>query len=132
MTRSATTYVRRDRRPVWVLAVIVLMAFLALAGASSALAAGTDGASSGSTAPWIQSDQVDYAPGATVVLSGGNWAPGEAVHIRVNDDQGLTWSRDVDATADDGGMISDTFTLPDWFVATYSVAATGDSGTATS
>src|SRR5439155_1508324 len=39
MTSSATS-ARRDRRPVWVLAVIVLMTFFALGGASTALAAG--------------------------------------------------------------------------------------------
>src|SRR2546422_1604626 len=36
--------------------------------------------------PTIDSDQPDYNPGATVQLTGHNWAPGEAVHIFVNDD----------------------------------------------
>ena len=67
------------------------------------------------------------------MLSGANWAPGDSVHIRVNDDAGATWSRDVDVTADASGAISDQFNLPDWFVATYSVTATGaQSGTAVS
>ena len=81
--------------------------------------------------PQIWSDKADYAPGEAVVLSGANWAPGDSVHIRVNDDAGATWSRDVDVTADASGAISDQFNLPDWFVATYSVTATGaQSGTA--
>jgi hypothetical protein len=81
--------------------------------------------------PQIWSDKADYAPGETVVLSGVNWAPGESVHIRVNDDAGQTWSRDVDVTADASGAISDQFNLPDWFVALYTVTATGATGTAT-
>jgi hypothetical protein len=82
---------------------------------------------SGNTAPapTIQSDKADYAPGATVNLTGSNWQPGESVHIYVNDDEGQTWSRNVDVTADQSGNITDQFSLPDWFVATYSVVATG-------
>jgi Big-like domain-containing protein len=82
--------------------------------------------------PTIASDRDDYPPGAIVILSGSNWLPGEQVHIRVNDDQGMTWRRDVDVFADGNGNLRDEFQLPDWFVATYSVTATGaQSGTAT-
>jgi hypothetical protein len=82
--------------------------------------------------PQVWSDKADYAPGETVTLSGANWAPGEAVHIRVNDDAGQTWSRDVDVTAADDGTFIDQFNLPTLFVAVYSVTATGaSSGTAT-
>src|SRR5918993_2833255 len=85
-----------------------------------------------SPAPTIQSDKDDYAPGELVTLTGGGWQAGESVHIVVNDDAGQTWSRDVDVTADASGNISDSFNLPDWFVATYSVTATGaQSGVAT-
>ena len=45
---------------------------------------------------------------------------------------GAAASRNVDVTADAGGRTEDQFNLPDWFVATYSVVATGEqSGTAT-
>ena len=47
------------------------------------------------------------------------------VHISVNDDFGSSWSRNVDITAGAEGEISNLFTLPDWFVANYSVVATG-------
>ncbi|MDQ3044667.1 MAG: Ig-like domain-containing protein, partial [Chloroflexota bacterium] len=82
--------------------------------------------------PSIVSDKADYAPGELVTLTGANWAPGETVNIYVNDDWGSTWSRNVDVTADAEGKIVDQFNLPDWFVATYSVRATGSiSGSAT-
>jgi len=67
-----------------------------------------------------------------VILTGGNWQPGEQVHIRVNDDAGETWRRDVDSVADGNGNVRDEFNLPNWFVATYTVTATGSSGTVTS
>ncbi len=81
------------------------------------------------TSPTIQSDQADYPPGGTVVLTGSGWQPDESVNISVNDDAGKTWSRNVDVTADESGQIRDEFQLPDWFVAQYSVKATGSSGT---
>jgi hypothetical protein len=76
-------------------------------------------------APQIWSDKADYAPGELVTLSGSHWQPGESVHVYVNDDTGSTWSRDVDVTADATGNVTDSFNLPDWFVAQYSVKATG-------
>ncbi len=76
-------------------------------------------------APTISSDKADYAPGELVTLAGSNWHAGETVHIYVNDSVGSTWSRNVDVVADAGGGIADQFSLPNWFVATYSVVATG-------
>ena len=104
--------------------VVLALTFLAFVGSARA---GIESA----PPPQIWSDKADYAPGETVVLSGVNWAPGDSVHIRVNDDAGQTWSRDVDVIADASGAISDQFNLPDWFVASYSVTAAGaQSGTA--
>jgi hypothetical protein len=82
-------------------------------------------------APTIQSDKGDYAPGELVTLTGSGWVAGESVNINVNDDAGQTWNRNVNVTADASGNISDSFNLPEHFVATYSVTATGASGTAT-
>ena len=62
-----------------------------------------------------------------VTLTGSGWQPGESVNIVVNDDAGQTWNRNVNVTADASGNITDQFNLPDWFVATYSVKATGAS-----
>jgi large repetitive protein len=82
--------------------------------------------------PQVWSDKADYAPGETVTLSGANWAVGEAVHLVVNDDAGQTWRYENDVTAGADGTFSVQFNLPDWFVAQYSVTATGaSSGTAT-
>jgi MBG domain (YGX type)/YDG domain/HYR domain len=93
----------------------------------------TDTPTPKSTAPpWIASDKDDYAPGERVHLTGGNWQPGESVHINVNDDEGQTWVRNVDVIADENGNVTDAFNLPNWFAATYKVKATGAvSGTAT-
>jgi hypothetical protein len=108
--------------------LVVVVAALAFAGMAGAATLGDTAASS---TPWIQSDQGDYAPGALVTLTGGNWAAGESVHINVNDDQSKTWSRDVDVTAASDGTITDSFNLPTTFIATYAVTATAASGTAT-
>ncbi len=83
----------------------------------------------------IASEYPDYAPGAPVKLIGQGWASGESVHIFVNDNAGQSWSHDSnpDPVADANGYFEYQFTLPDWFVAVYSVTATGTaSGTATS
>ena len=117
----------RGVRRLGLLVLLVLPAVALAASSYGAVSAGTVG-----SAPTIASDKPDYSPGELVTLSGSNWAPGESVHIFVNDDAGQTWSRNVDVTANEMGRISDQFNLPDWFVATYSVTATGArSGTAT-
>ncbi len=82
--------------------------------------------------PSIRSDLDDYPPGGFVTLTGSNWHAGEGVHIFVNDHVGTSWSRTVDVIADGDGNIRDAFNLPNWFVADYSVIATGAaSGVAT-
>ena len=104
--------------------VAAMILFPAMAFAETVAPDGTTGAST----PTIQSDQDDYSPGSTVTLTGTGWQPGESVHINVNDNDGQTWSRDVDVTADANGDITDQFQLPNSFVAVYSVKATGASG----
>src|ERR671921_7876 len=105
---------------------IVCAALLAFAG--TALAITADPSGNTAPAPTIQSDKADYSSGELVTLTGSNWQPGESVNIVVNDDVGQSWNRNVNVTADGSGNISDSFNLPDWFVATYSVKATGASG----
>src|SRR5918995_1032605 len=117
---------RTKLRSKFTLLLIVCAALIAVPGAA-ALAQDTGT----SPAPTIQSDKADYAPGELVTLTGSGWQAGESVNIVVNDNVGQTWSYNHDVTADASGNISDSFNLPDWFVAAYSVTATGSSGTAT-
>ncbi|MEK6720765.1 MAG: hypothetical protein AABZ33_08870, partial [Chloroflexota bacterium] len=93
---------------------------------------GGAGAEPSPTGATIASDQADYAPGATVTLTGTGWASGEAVQIVVNDTYGATWQRDVTVTATETGTVTDVFDLPTYFVPNYDVTATGPiSGSAT-
>src|SRR3954453_3770608 len=108
----------------------LLAGLIVISGQSLLLGASPAQAETGT--PWIQSDKDDYPPGGLVNLTGGIWQPGESVHLYVNDDQGRTWERNSDVVADETGAVTESFHLPDWFVATYKVLATGDvSGTAT-
>jgi VCBS repeat-containing protein len=119
------------RSKVTLLFLACAFAIFAVAGTTMALT--TDGSGTTSLSPTIQSDKADYAPGELVTLTGSNWQPGESVNVVVNDDEGQSWNRNVNVTADASGNISDSFNLPDWFVATYKVTATGaQSGVATS
>ncbi len=107
--------------------LLVLAAMLALPAAAGAM---VDTETPPPSAPAIWTDRADYNPGATVTLYGAGWAPGEAVHLVVNDSDGQTWSYTDDVTASDVGELTDQVTLPAWFVAQYTVTATGDSGSA--
>ena len=78
--------------------------------------------------PAIISDQIDYAPGSVVSLTGSGWGVTEVVHLIVNDDQGQTWSYATDTSSDSAGGFSAQFTLPTWFVASYTATATDASG----
>lgn len=86
--------------------------------------------------PWIVSDLADYPPGALVTLTGGNWVADQTVEIFVDDD-GVAdaemgpWSHSVTATADEAGNLFYQFNLAEWYVADYTVVATGQCSTAT-
>ncbi len=79
--------------------MIALCVALAFASAAFALGfavtANAQEESGSDPQPTIQSDEVDYPPGGTVVLTGSNWQPGESVNI-VDDDDGVSergWQR---------------------------------------
>lgn len=117
----------RPARTLWARAAVV--AVISLIAAMLGFASPTYAASGPAT---FVSDQADYPPGGTVVLTGDNWASGESVHITVNDDAGQTWSLSsgtgtapADPVANDTGSFSYTFSLPAWFVANYTATATG-------
>src|SRR4029078_12240738 len=103
-------------------ALVATLAFPAVAGAM------VDTDVTAPASPTVWTDKADYNTGATVTLSSAGWAPGEAVHVVVNDTDGQTWSYSDDVTASDLGEVTEQFTLPTWFVAQYTVTATGDSG----
>jgi hypothetical protein len=85
------------------------------------------------TGATIVTDLPDYPPGSTVLMTGTGWAPDEGVHVVVNaDDQSWTLESNPDPVADGAGGFTYEFTLPNWFVPSYTVSATGfTSGTAT-
>src|SRR5919199_4873668 len=85
--------------------LLLLLAFAALALAYPLTASAQDAGTS--AAPTIQSDKLDYPPGGLVTLTGSGWQAGETVSIYVNDDQGKTWERTVDATPDANSQIRD-------------------------
>jgi hypothetical protein len=76
--------------------------------------------------PTIASDKADFAPGETVTLTGTNWYAGELVTIATNDTYGSSWTRTVTVTASDTGVVTDSFSLPTWFVSNYNSVATGN------
>src|SRR6266566_4982672 len=120
----------RRRLSRWIgggLALILLLVALLIAGPSGTAASG-----GGVGTPTITSDKTDYAPGATVTLTGSGWQRRESVHIAVSDNSGGTWSYNTDVTASSVGAFTTQFQLPTSFVASYLVTATGpSSGTAT-
>src|SRR5436190_23906443 len=75
--------------------------------------------------PSITTDRDVYSPGDTVKLSGAGWAPGERIHLFVNDNVGNTWSWSDDVTADLTGALTNNVVFPWSFVPTYIVRATG-------
>ena len=117
---------RRGSSSLSLLGVLVLLIAGGLLFAVPALASST---------PTISSEFADYNPGQTVTLTGTGWAPGEAVHVRVAENNAtVTWSNDSspDPVADADGNVTYSFQLPSTFIASYNVTATGQtSGTAT-
>jgi hypothetical protein len=121
MIRSTTPF----RRISSYLMLVLLAVFATLVFSAGSASASMLDESVPGTGPAVWSDQSDYEPGSTVTLTGAGWQPGESVHIFVNDDTGVTWSRNVDIKADPDGQIGDVFALPDWLVAVYKVTAIG-------
>jgi large repetitive protein len=116
-------------RRLWVRSIVAaVVTMLGTAAVVAPVASADEGTPPAPPAPTITSDQQDYAPGSDVTLTGAGWDPAETVDLLVNDDAGATWRRSVSVTADVAGTVIDSFTLPDWFVASYSVTATGGSG----
>src|SRR5450756_2143334 len=111
-------------RPKFSLFLLLGLLLLLLVGAAAANAE--------STAPWIQSDQLDYSSGSIVTLTSGGWLPGESVQVTVSDSLGLIWDYVNTDVADQDGNFTDMFQISPSFIAEYTVTATGEtSGTAT-
>jgi hypothetical protein len=102
-----------------------------LAAVAIGIVAVVAGGAFASSGPYIASGQAVYSPGQTVDLYGSGWEPGESVQLAVNDSVGNTWSWSDTVTADSGGSVIDSLTLPSSFVAQYTVTASGTSGEAT-
>ncbi len=74
--------------------------------------------------PTLDSDEEEYAPGATVALTGSDWHPGDTVHLAVDDDADDAWDHSSDVTVAADGTITDTFDLPDGLTAEFTATAT--------
>ena len=74
--------------------------------------------------PTLDSDEEEYAPGATVTLGGADWQPGDTVHLSVDDDADDAWDHAADVNVAADGTITDTFDLPDGLVAGFTATAT--------
>jgi hypothetical protein len=127
---------RHSRRGLGGLAAVSVVGLVT--GLTIGVGAGAARADSGSASPTIATSQSDYSPGSTVVLTGTGWQPGDDVQVSVNATDGTTWQLDsgtggatADPVADASGSFSYSFSLPTFWVATYSVDATGASGEAT-
>lgn len=85
-------------------------------------------------APYIGTDRDDYAPGETVLFTGGRWAPGESVTIVLKEQPAMHGDLVLLAVADDAGVITNSEFQPEEhdIAVTFLVTATGElSGTAT-
>ncbi len=60
-----------------------------------------------------------------MVLTGQNWQGDATVRVFTNDHVFSSWNRNVYVSVAADGTITDSFNLPNWFVADYSVVATG-------
>jgi hypothetical protein len=108
----------------FVIAVTVAFALLAPAANAASDEGGAEGA-----AARIWTAKTDYVPSELVDINGSGFAAGETVELFVDDDQTKSWTHSATVTADENGKFYYEFRLPDWFVAVYTVTATGDQGT---
>ncbi len=110
---------------------VLVACVLAVGATLGAVAVAQDSPTSSAT---IATDLADYNPGQTVTLTGVGWTPGEAVHITAVEDNALvawTHNSDPDPVADSTGTFTYRFAIANYFVANYTVTATGaTSGTA--
>ncbi len=86
----------------------------------------------GTPAPSVVSDQPDYAPGSVVTLTGANWPANDTLQISVDDNQNATWSFADTVSTNSNGTFTEYVTLPNWFVASYSVDVTDGIGNSAS
>ena len=107
-----------------------LLKTLFVVGSFTVAAAVAAGVVSGADQPSLTSNQTEYAPGATVSLSGAGWQAGERVHIAVDDDSDDAWSHEAEVTAAADGSVSDEFELSEDVSGAFSATATATSGTA--
>ena len=117
---------RRGIRARWLFGALLVFVLAGVAlGGSSAFSSGAG--------PTIQSDLADYNPGGTVTLTGSNWDPaGQPVHVVVTEDNSsVAWTHTNDVAPLSDGTIKDVFTLATYFVASYSVTATQQTGSGT-
>jgi hypothetical protein len=78
--------------------------------------------------PTITTDQTDYSPGSVVTISGSGWPAGDTISVFTDDSDNHSWSQTDQLTADASGDFTDQVTLPQMFVANYTVTASDPAG----
>src|SRR5919197_1538891 len=80
------------------------------------------------SAATVATDQPDYAPGQTVVITGSGWEPGEPVILVLHEDPELDPDLQLTAVADANGDFTNSDFIVDVFDigVTFTLTATGD------
>ncbi|MFL6211578.1 MAG: OmpL47-type beta-barrel domain-containing protein [Pyrinomonadaceae bacterium] len=90
-------------------------------------------AESNASAAFVTTDQTDYKPGETVVISGSGWLPGETINLSLHEESATQPDTELTAMADEYGNIlsTDFVTTAAHLGAAFTLTASGQSSART-